>query len=271
MKQVPVIVIGSSSLGAGIIAGHSANTFMLERSAAIGGEYCNSYRKTNDWELEPQSSMGKTLALTMKKHCMLNGDRSDFYGFASFSYRLLQKYSSKISLLSPIENIEAIENGYKIVYYSISGRKKVICKKIIDCSIHLLSARDKFNKMTKSKRINAVLWNSNKAECNGDITERLRFDNYPGRALQEHIISLEVTAESCWNEARKLLYDKWSNEVAELGSWRIASIAKEFDFTFKQHSLKIAQNHIWLNPTRFANGLAAFDAGVSLNIDCEVK
>lgn len=255
MKKVKTLVFGGTCRGVGHLL-QTQDSLLIERSASIGGEYFDAYKDTSDWGAELQTEEAREFRKEMESRQMIRGENTDFYGLAPLIYDKLKDYSSRIMLMTELAEINKTDAGFEIIVYNQSGKHEISCERIIDISVLFVTDLEFGKENIATKRLNAVIYNPGSQDGTVNSAELSR-----GRNDTEMILRMEVKPEEDFIAGREKLLAAWEKRSDELQDCRISSIAKEFDYIFKNNERQIAENWQYVNPVNYANPLLAIDAG----------
>lgn len=251
--MVETVILGASCWAFGNMISDPSKTLIVERGACIGDEYFNSYRKCCGWNEPLKSDIAKELQEVMKNKKLFESDLADFYGLAPILYKFATRYPKNINLTTEIEKIEKTDDDFRLTLYNQSGKSVVTCSRLIDTTPRLISNREWGAENIKSKRLNASLHG-------GGRLHESRLTTWPGRSENELFVSMTFDQSVNWTSARCELTDAIANMVAE-STWRIASIAKEFDYEFAANDKQFEENCRFVAANTFDNPLKAIDEG----------
>jgi hypothetical protein len=194
---------------------------------------------------------------------MFNNNAPDVYGCAALLYGEMKNISENFSLLTELDSIKKTSDGFETTIYSPSGEEKIFSDNIIDTTPLCISATQE--DFIAEKYLNTVIYFPDEpAPKIADSKTYDIFSIYNGRSANEKIVKYKLKNNTTWIDARSSFISEWENRDEELKGWLIASIGKEFEYSYKTSKHEITDNHIWYCPSAFSNPLAAFDAGFSL-------
>ncbi|MBN2713605.1 MAG: hypothetical protein JXR97_14385 [Planctomycetes bacterium] len=261
MRHYRQVIFGGSCWAIGsLLAAGEGEVLLVERSASLGGEYFDSYRRSEGWDAPLDSAIAANFRKEMGLRNMLRGDATDFYGLLPAIYNRLGANTDNIMMMSELAGVTKITGGYELELYNHSGRNVICCDEIIDSTPTAVTRPDFGKDSIKGKRLNGSVLVSEGVDFFSHKISGL--DLRPGRSGQEAFISAAVAPESGWVEARKQLADAWLARPAELRDCLVRAIAKEFEYAHKCEHYEIDENWTWINASIYSNPLLAIDAGV---------
>ncbi|HCE45475.1 MAG TPA: hypothetical protein DET40_18195 [Lentisphaeria bacterium] len=255
-------MLGATCRAAGELLRGSGQDLISERSASIGGEYFDSYRKCSSWGRTPVTQAGKDFYREMYSRGMMSGC-GDSYGLAPILYGRLRGLEDSFMLTTELAQIRKTDRGFELDVYNQSGHDTLRCEELVDNTLRCVSDPKWGLGNIVSKRLNAAIFAENaEAALKSSIDgAELR----PGRNSKEIFLSCPVEASTGWTAAREQVLSIWLKRDGVLKDARIEAIAKEFDFSFKKDFHRFDDGRIFLNCAKFANPIEAIDAGLNLN------
>jgi hypothetical protein len=259
MEKYKKVIFGGTCRAVGELLQAGGDCLLIERSASIGGEFFDSYKKADNWDSVLDSEFACEFRSEMEGRKMIRGDQTDFYGLAPLIYNKLKDYTESIMLMTELAEIKKIDEGFNITVYNQSGKQEIHCEEVIDASVLCVSDLGFGKGNIQEKKLNAIIYTDNSEQSlTGSIPEA---ELSAGRNEKELILRMSIDRNIGFAEAREQLLNAWGSRSAELKGCRINSIAKEFDYEFKENTHQFAENWQYVNPINFSNPLLAIDAG----------
>lgn len=258
MKKVKTVIFGGTCRAAGQVI-NEPEVLVIERSASIGGEYFDAYKKCNNWDLSLKSATACEFRKEMVSRQIIRGEQTDFYGLAPLVYFKLKNFTDRIMMMTELVDLKQNGTDFELTLYNQSGRQVIGCDEIIDNSVSCVTSPEFGRSKILSKKLNAIVYTENLKEAlSGKIPGA---ELSQGRNEKELILRFKVKNDAGFAEARKQLFAVWDSRPAELADCRISSIAKEFDYEFKETEHQFSENWKYVNPVNYANPLLAIDSG----------
>ncbi len=248
------VILGASCYGLGLVTA-DAESILIERGASAGDEFFNSYRPCGKWNGELKSAEAAELHNELYEKC--GGKESiDFYALAPILYYKLKDISSRIMMTTEIVSMSETDTGFELKCCNPGGTFMIQCEKIIDCTPTCISNREWGKNNITAKYLNASIFSES-----GIFPVFSKFSDRDGRGANEKFIGTEIPVDFNWTAARKCFMENYASE--NFGDARIASLAKQFDYTLKETTHEFSGKHHFVSPLEFNNPLAAFDAGMA--------
>ncbi len=249
MNHFKRIIIGASCWSAGEILRGAADTLVVDRSASVGREYFENYRKCG-----PGGMLNTEIARQLQRELELRGKSGDMLALAPLLYAKLHDLTGRFRLWTEMIDIQRNSAGWRLEIYDVGGQSVLHADELIDCTPECMSNPDFRARNVERYFLNAIVLIP---EFGG--WENSGFQFRPGRRDGEFFMSLEMALGTDWTEARKLLLEHWQARPDTWKDARICAIARNFDYQVKCDSARLDEHYYYFNSARFANPLAALD------------
>lgn len=262
MNDCHTVVIGAACHGAGIVLG-GGDVLVADNGAVVGAEYFDTYRACSGWKDGLQNAVARGLYRDMADRGTITGERSDTYALAPFLYKALIPHHGRFALWTTFLGMRPDNGGFAVSLFDADGRREVRCARVVDMTPACVTNPEFGRTNILSARLTAAVIAPDAAA----LLEEWRPETgtlRPGRTHDELFFSVPVDPAAGFPAARRKLVAEWNRrrEVFFRNN-KIAFIAKRFETTLARDDETFAPNHFFFNPARFANPLAAIDAGIT--------
>jgi hypothetical protein len=271
-NEYDLLICGATFAGLGAAqaakeAGRSA--LVIERTAATGKEYVNTFNPGRHW--------GKPLQLSsfaaafrddlLRRNLMEPGGPVHLPAMHPLLCLLIKESALKVQFLTEIVEVTGRDGGYAVRLINAAGLHEVKAREIIDTSSQGLTKPGNLS-APAGKRLNAYL---HYAGSNGGAYSEDLPDLPPsvdgavsavrGRYPSEIILRFTVVPTDDWPEARPKLHRYWQARPAAWGEWTIAAVADEFESLVEPGVRRIEERWSWLPSEGCDHPLEALEQG----------
>jgi hypothetical protein len=250
MKTFKKIIIGASCWSAGRILQGDTECLVIDRHAAIGREYFDTYREC----LPNDAPLNTPAARELRRELSERGKSGDTAALAPALYAKLHHLTGQFRLWTEITGIRREADCWRISIHDVEGDKVLHAESLIDCTPECITRPDFGRSNTVGIRLNAILLAPG---CGKWESSSLRLR--PGRREDEFVLSVQIPPGTGWATARALLLAEWRKRPESWRDARICTIAGEFEYEVRESSARLDDNYHYFNSARFSDPLAALD------------
>lgn len=262
MREFQKVIIGATCRAAGSVLEGNSNDLVVERSASIGGEYFDSYRRCSNWERKPEGEEARAFYEEMAARGQIAGDLSDAYGLAPLLYFRLKGLAHKFMLTAELLSVKGAKGGFELELCNQSGRETVRCAELIDNSLRCVSDPVWGRGNVAAKSLNAALLVEDAPEALKGRIEGATLR--PGRSSKEIFLGFQTSPGAGWVEARAALLKAFEAREGVLKGARIEALAKDFDIVHKREEFEFDDGRLFLSCVAPANPLEAIELGLNV-------
>ncbi len=249
MKKFKRIIVGAGCWSAGCILRGDADTVVIDRHAAVGREFFDSYRECRSDGAPLNTPAARELQQELADRCK-SGDIS---ALAPALYSKLYHLTDRFRLWTEITNIRREADCWRLATHDVEGDKMVYGEELIDATPECLTCPAFGRSNIAGMRLNAIVWTPDRGRWENGSSLR------PGRKADEFVFSVEIPPETDWATARALLLTAWRKRPENWKSARICTIAGMFEYRIRMNSAKLGENYSYFNSAMFSDPLAALD------------
>ncbi|WP_284639541.1 FAD-dependent oxidoreductase [Paenibacillus silviterrae] len=270
-KRYSVLVVGATFAGLGAACALRDQTLVLEKTGAVGSEFTSSYREGKvelDRIVSPHASELRIEAL--QRNMISEAGGIHWPAFVPVLHQLISKHNLEVLFLTRIVEITAFASGgFEVVLMNGAGLSKVQAGRIIDTTSLCDSAPVRAAGKVRSQRLNAVVVGPEGGEETPPQVEGFSF--HQGRFPSEWVVSFPIGPKDDWSAARAGILSHWAARPAALQSWRLATIGDAFDVTLAIADEELEPDWHWHPSCRYADPIAAFEAGIQYSLEVPSK
>ncbi|AIQ58728.1 hypothetical protein [Paenibacillus borealis] len=248
-----------SGIGAALAAPESA--LVVERSAAVGQEFIESFNPGRNGDAPSLSGFGYSFAAELRQRNLTGPAIAPVHlpGLHPVLCRRLLDARVHVLLLTEILQIRQHSSGFEVELYNASGIRTVTAGRILDTTTSRVSRpADRFQPDKRS--LNAYI-HTDIAGQGLPAASDPGVELVQGRFSAEHIIKWTLEADDDWPAARKGLLSYWHNRPSVLLPWTIAAIASVFDSDVPRGLQIFMDDWFWLPSKGYRQPVEAIDQG----------
>lgn len=261
-EEVPVLIIGCSFMATGIAEVLKEKCRIVQRGMIPGEEFTGTYRPGKEWGQELSQAWIKEFKEELKQRNVLGeGDKTYLPGLLPTLYGLIKRRALPVDFMTSVIQINKIGNRIETVLTDASGCYKVRSRLLIDTTMDGLLSEGK--KIQRRKSIHALVHSASGMELSGLVTEEKDLKMSACNCSEELNMSFPLAFEDTIVDARKKLYEFWTNRPKELSDLRIDVIAPQIEQQTGFFHREICPNWDWY-PGQDKNPLAGMEYGTNL-------
>ncbi|MGO4542525.1 hypothetical protein [Paenibacillus sp. 2TAB19] len=255
------LICGATFSGIGAALAKPETTLVVERSAAVGQEFIESFNPGRNAGPLSFSEFGHSFVEELRQRNLIGAtlEPAHLPGLHPVLCRRLLDARVQVLLLTEIVQIRKLSAGFEVDVYNASGIRTLTVDRILDTTTSRLSRlADRFR--PARRRVNAYI--------HADIAEQVlpavddpRVELVQGRFDAEHIVKWTLEADDDWPAARNGLLNYWQNRPSELLPWTIAAIASVFECETPRGLQILMDDWFWLPSEGYGHPVEAIDQG----------
>lgn len=242
--EYEAIVLGATFTGVAIAEALGERCLIIERRPQAGYEFINSLKFGSDYDKTLKSDAAKSLLKSFEQNNAFNNDRICLFECVPHFYSLL--LNKNVLLNTEIVSIEHHSNLLTVTTHGVSGYRVHKAKSIIDTRALPDAVTYKF--------LNFIV----NTDRDINLPEGLNTESFGYEC--DTVIKCKLDLIDDYKTARRKVFDI----ATSLEGYKVAMVADEFEYVFKDKTLKTENGITFLPSQSFANPLLAFDAGVIL-------
>ena len=271
-KEYKTLICGATFTGLGIANAIGSDCIVIERTAAVGREFINSYNAGKGWNEVSLSDKGTALQKELIRHNLLNEEgRVHLAGMAPVLFNRILQENFPCLFLTEILDIKQGNDGWEVTIYNASGIQKIKVQEIIDTTANKITCPKEEIKIV-AKKLNILLnRNDFRGNDSNDVLSENEIAFVPGFFETEAVLKVDLEVKDDWPAARKKAHDFWKKMSPHFTDWKFAWLADEFEVQVKVEEQDQGNKITWLPSCNFSNPLEAFEKGYAFRAELEVK
>lgn len=254
------LICGATCSGIGAALAAPESTLVVERSAAVGQEYIESFNPGRNDGPIPLSSFGRSFVLELRQRNLTGAALEPVHlpGLHPVLCRRLLDARVQVLLLTEIIEIRQLPAGFEVDLFNASGLRTVTADRIIDTTTCRVSRPAEIRPAGRS--LNAYI-HTGIADQGLPAASDPGVEFVQGRFSAEHIVKWTLAADDDWPAARNGLLSYWHTRPTVLLPWTIAAIASVFDCEVQRGLQLVTDSWFWLPSKGYGHPVEAIDQG----------